>query len=63
MIIRQRVYLMASLYLIAFGSLLAGLALFQVLPTGVSLMTGGLLALSGLAFAGAAIGVSRAFRE
>jgi hypothetical protein len=60
-IVRQRVYLMASLYLIAFGGLLAGLAFFQVLPTGMGLAVGGLLALSTVAFTGAAIGLSRAF--
>jgi len=62
MIIRRRVYLMGSLYLIAFGGFLAGLAFFQFLPAGVGLMTGGLLILSALAFAGAAIGLSRAFK-
>ena len=61
MIVRQRVYLMVSLYLIAFGGLLAGLAFFQVLPTGMGLAAGGLLALSTVAFTGAAIGLSRAF--
>jgi VIT1/CCC1 family predicted Fe2+/Mn2+ transporter len=63
MIIRRRVYLMASLYLIALGGFLAGLAFFQFLPAGVGLMTSSLLALSTLAFAGAIIGLSRAFRE
>jgi hypothetical protein len=62
MIIHRRLYLMASLYLIAFGGFLAGLALFQFLPAGVGPATGGLLALSALAFTGAAIGLSRAFR-
>lgn len=32
MIIRRRVYLMGSLYLIAAGGFLAGLAFFQFLP-------------------------------
>ncbi len=63
MIIRRRVYLMGSLYLIAAGGFLAGLAFFQFLPVGVGPMTGGLLTLSALAFAGAAIGLSRAFRN
>jgi hypothetical protein len=61
MIIHRRVYLMGSLYLIAFGGFLAGLACFQLLPAGVTLGGGGLLALAALAFAGAAIGLSRAF--
>lgn len=63
MIIRRRVYLMGSLYLIAAGGFLAGLAFFQFLPEGVVLMTSGLLALSAVAFTGAAIGLSRALRE
>ena len=63
MIIARRVYFLASLYLIAFGGFLAGLACFQFLPAGVTLAAGGLLALSALAFAGAAIGLTRAFRE
>ena len=63
MVIRQRLYLMASLYLIALGGFLAGLAFFQFLPTGVGPAVAGLLAVSALAFAGAAIGLSRAFRE
>ena len=63
MIIRQRVYLMGSLYLIALGGFLAGLAVFQLLPKGVGLAASGLLILSIGAFAGAAIGLARAFRN
>lgn len=63
MIIRRRVYLMGSLYLIALGGFLAGLAFFQAPPADAALVIGGLLALSVLAFAGAAIGLSRSFRR
>jgi hypothetical protein len=62
MVIRRRVYLMASLYLIALGGFLAGLAVFQELPKGVALTGGALLALSVMAFAGALVGLWRAFK-
>lgn len=63
MVIQRRIYLMVSLYLIAFGGFLAGLAVFQFLPAGVSVAASGLLVVSAAAFIGAAIGLRRAFRS
>jgi hypothetical protein len=63
MIIHRRVYLMGSLYLIALGGFLAGLAFFQYFPQGSAPAGSGLLALAGLSFVGAIISLTRALKD
>lgn len=63
MIIHRRVYLLGSLYLIAFGGFLAGLAFFQYFPRGVALTGGGLLVLAALSFTAAVISLTRALKS